>query len=318
MEKESAERQAIYRMPEVANFLMELVKSEGEIEAQSDIDYGYRYITVERAFGKSPIEAKEFLKQLANVGILSEKLMDMIVHCPACGNANISTNYLCPFCGSPRVLRNALIEHIPCGYMDNLNVFKREDNLICPKCKAPLSKDNYRSAGQWYECQNCKKRVETPRVGHVCRGCGERFSFDDAKYVEVYRYALSQTAVKEINNGALFSAYAKSYLKNANKDIDFQEYVTGESGIRQEFDVLLKSKEGNYVAIDHVFSMAPINQTEIMTEYGKAFDSKVKLYIVTSQVTDEAAKLAKNLGLTLIVGGLADSLALLNEALVSP
>ena len=314
MEKQTAERQTFYRNPQVAAFLMELLKGGGEIQAQADTEHGYRYTAIETAFGKSSSEAKDLLKTLASAGILSEKLSDMIIHCPACGNANISTNYVCPFCGSPRVLRNALVEHIACGYIDTLNVFRAQDNLVCPKCKAPLNKDSYRSAGRWYECQSCKKRIETPRVGHICRGCGERFSFDDANYVEVYHYALSEIAVAEINNGALFLSYAKSYLKNANA-FEFQEAITGESGISHEFDLVLKTNDENYIAIDHLFSMQPISQAEILSEYGKAFDSKVKLYIVASQVTDEAAKLAKNLGVTLIVGGLSESLRLLNEAL---
>ncbi len=315
MEKESNERQTIYKDPEIANLLVDILKKGADLEAQSDITYGYRYPDIEKSMGKTPQETIEFLKKLSHVGILSEKLSNMIIHCPSCNNANISTHYTCPFCNSPRVNRNALIEHITCGYIDNLSAFRTQGNLVCPKCKAPLTKDSYRSAGKWYECLDCKKRIETPRVSHTCRACNERFTFDEANYNEVYKYSLSEAATTEIRNGALFSSYARSYFSKHSGNQVFIDHLKGESGIQHRFDVVLQSKEGKYVAIDHLFSMEPIGQEDILKEYGKAFDAKVQLYIVTSKITDDAAKLAKNLGLHVIVGELSDSLTLLNETL---
>ena len=317
MQKEVAERQVVYRDPEVANFLVDLLKSGGEIGAQSDVVHGYRYLKVETAMGKKTAEAKDFLKKLVSIGILLEKLSDMVICCPSCNSADLSTNYVCPSCGSPRILRNALIEHLVCGYIDNLTTFRVGNDLFCPKCKLQFGRNDYRSAGKWYECASCAKRIETPQVLHICRGCGEKFTFDDAQYVEVYKYTLSETAVGEIKGGALFSSLAESFFKDLKYEVKIPGYLNGASGVQYEFDVLLRSNDGEYIAVDHPFSMEPINRAEVMREYGKAFDAKVKLYIVASLLNEDAAKLAKNLGLTIIVGDLLESLSKVAETLES-
>ncbi len=317
LQKEEVERQTIYRNPLVANFLMDMLKNGKEIEPKSDTAQGYRYLNVEESIGKNTFEAKDLLKKLASAQILSEKLSDMMIYCPSCNSADISTNYVCPFCSSPRVIRNALIEHIACGYIDNMAVFRADGDLFCPKCKARVGKDDYRSAGKWYECGYCKKKIENPIIGHTCRGCHQKFTLDDAKYIEVYTYALSDTAKAEIKGGALFSSLAKSYFENANDNSSVPKTLKGESGVEHQFDILFRSKKGKNIAIDYLFSMAPINQAEIMAEYGKAFDAKVELFIMASQITEDAAKIAKNLGIKVILGDLQEALKQINNELKS-
>jgi predicted RNA-binding Zn-ribbon protein involved in translation (DUF1610 family) len=306
MQKEESERQTLYKDPAVANLLMDLLKSKKGIDPTNDSTQGYRYINVEKVTNKSVQDTKALLKKLGAVGVLSEKVADMVMYCPSCSSADISTNYTCPYCGSPQIIRNALIEHMACGYIDNMATFRREGDLLCPKCSTKIGKDDYRSAGKWYECGQCKRKIENPRINHTCRACNSKFSFDDAKYIEVYQYALSDLAKNEIKSGALFSSIVKSYfLDNIN---EVPEYVTGGSGTKYQFDVLLKSKDEKIIAIDHVFSLTPLDQSDIMREYGKAFDTQTELYIVASKINEDAAKLAKNIGIKVFVGDLTESL----------
>ncbi len=318
----NSKRQSFYRDPKIANFLLNLLKTGEEIKAQIDAVYGYRYPQVESAMDMKPNEAKDFLKKLVEAEILFEEFSEMLICCPSCGGANISTSYICPFCGSPRIMRDALIEHMVCGFIGKMSAFRSNDELICPKCKATLSKNGYRSVGKWYECMDCGRRIEVPQVIHTCRNCGEKFTFDDAKYVEVYKYSLSDIAKTEIRSGAIFSAIARDFFKNSkNKNIEeitIPAVLKGESGANHSFDVLIKlkkSRRGKYVAVDYLFSTDPIDQTDIAGEYAKALDTKVNLYIVAPKITDEAKNLAKKLGLTVIIEELPESLNALNKHL---
>lgn len=315
---DASERYAMYKNPDIAHFLTELLKLGKEIQPKYDLTYGYRYPEVEEAVGKDPVETGELLRKLAGVGILKEKLFDMAIYCPSCNGVNISTKYNCPFCGSIQIVRNALIEHITCGYIDNVTNFRIDRNFICPRCKAQLGKEDYRNAGSWYECPACGKRIETPKVSHVCRGCGEKFTFDGSKYVEVYSYSVSEVAVDEIKGGAFFTSIAKSFFADLKYDIEVPGKILGESGIQNEFDVLLKKENGAIIAIDALLSNEPISQIQIIREYGKTFDVKAEVYIVASpSLSEDAKKLAKAYGLNIIEGDPSKALSTLKEMLLS-
>ncbi len=315
MENDESNRQSLYKDPAVANLLMELLKSKKKVEHANDSKQGYRYLDVEAVTGKDAFESKAILKKLNAAGILEEKVTDMVMYCPSCNSADVATNYLCPYCSSAQIIRNALIEHMTCGYIGTISVFKQEGDLICPKCKTKLDKDDYRSAGRWYECANCRRKIESPKINHVCRSCSARFSFDDAKYSEVYQYVLSDVAKNEIKSGALFSSVIKNYIKTTG-NAETPNLLTGESGAKYQFDAILKSKEpGKFITIDYIFSSAPITQADIMKEYGKAFDTKTDLYVVAAKITEDAAKLARNIGVKTIVGDLSESLSQLATTL---
>jgi hypothetical protein len=316
LSQEDAEaRYAVYKEPEVAQFLAASLQRGGEIKPEYDPAYGYRYPEVEESIGRSPSETMEFLGRLAGLGVLERKVVGMVLRCPSCDSANVSTNYVCSFCGSPRIIRNALIEHITCGHTDNITSFRVDGDLICPKCKAHLRKGDYRNAGSWYECSQCGKPVETPRTIHICRQCNETFVFDDAKYVEVYAYSLGPEVVTDIKEGALFSSLLKPFLAGLKGNLRVPGRVAGKSGVIHEFDALLEMGGGKIIAIDALISKQPVSPTAIIGEYGKILDAKVEAYIVASpSLSEDAKKLAVTYGLKMIVGDPLGVLGKLKEA----
>lgn len=313
---DAAERYSVYKDPLVAQFLAGLFEGGGEVRPRFDLAYGYRYPEVEEALGRDPVWVRDFLKRLSDLGVLDRELFDMSIRCPSCNSANVSTNYVCPICSSMRIERNMLIEHIACGYIDNVTMFRVDSELVCPRCKAALGKDDYRSAGSWYRCLDCGERIENPMVIHKCRDCGDKFTFDDAKYIEVYSYRLSDAAVMDIRNGALFSPLAKKFFSDLGFDVEVPGRLAGESGIQHRFDILLRLDGDRIIAIDTLFSHEPVDQEGIVKEYGKIFDTKVEAYIVVNpSLNEEARKLAKTYGLNVIEGNPYGSLDKLKEIL---
>jgi len=311
------ERCRVYRDPRVAQFLATLSETGEEIRPKYDLNHGYIYPEVELLTGRNPRESGELLETLSNLRILEKKLFDMAIYCPSCGSTNVSTNYVCPFCSSPRLAKNALIQHIACGFIDSLRSYEVNGSLVCPRCKAKLQKDNYKSAGTWYECISCGKHIEVPRVIHICRESRDRFTFDEARYVDVYSYALSKIAVDEIKNGVLFSHIAERFFTDLDAEVEIPGKLVGGSGIEHEFDILLKRNNGKSVAISVVISDKQIGQDRIMSEYSKMLDTKAEVYIVVCpSLTDDARRVAELFKIFIVEGKPLEAFGRLRTMLV--
>jgi len=295
MESEDEKRHALYKDPDVERFLTEFSKRDGAIEPEFDLTHGYRYPEVEKVVGKDPEATKEFLEKLAHANILEREVYDTIISCPNCHSPNASTQYICPFCDSPKITKNAVIEHIACGYIDNLTAFKADGNLVCPKCGSLLTPGSYRSAGTWYECLSCGKRIETLRVLHLCRSCKNKFSFDSATYDEAYAYSLSKTVKKEAGREIILFSSVKDLLKNLECNVQIPGRLKGESGIEHEFDIVAIDKQTRSIAIDVILSDKSVSKADVVREYAKFFDVKAEAYLmIIPQLDKEAGKLANS------------------------
>ena len=288
----SSERQALYKVTEVERFLSSLITGDSVIEPVFDLEFGYRYPTAEKAMNKEPDEAKKLLETIAEAGILDRKLYTMELKCPNCGSSNVSTNYICPFCGSIDIAKNALIEHISCGYIDVLTNFEKNGTLVCPKCHNKLEANKYRSVGNWYACENCGKRIEHPLPSHSCRRCDASFTLDDTKYNKVYSYTLASIAREEISRGIFLIDSIKDNLTKLGYTVKTPFVSKGNSGVEHTFDLSLENNAQN-VFIDILTSDKPVPQVEIIKEYVKMLDVKVDLYIIViPKLDDEARRLA--------------------------
>ncbi len=299
-QNDSNERYAAYKDPDIAQFLIKLNNIGGEVTPKYDETHGYRYPRAEELTGKNPKQVNTFLKKLSDLGLLNAKILDMALFCPDCNSANVSTRYICPHCGSFKIERNAIIEHLTCGYIDNLKNFVTEDELICPKCKKTLKRNETRSAGRWYECLDCKKKIENLQTLHKCRLCGAQFDFNESKYLAVASYLLSDEANKEISHGVLFSHLMQKFFTDQNYEAQVPGKIVGASGVQQEFDVLVKTKNNTYVAIDSLLSGLPVSEQQLQREYGKIFDAKIETYIIAQSIAEEARHLIKKYRLNVV------------------
>ncbi len=296
-------RLAAYKDPEIARFLIKLIELSGKLTPEYNADQKYVYSEAEKFLSKNSAETVNFLEDLSGLKLLDKQVFDMTLNCPSCSGANISTKYICPHCGSFQIIRNALIEHLVCGYINNLPKFIVNNELVCPKCKGPVNSKNSRSAGRWYDCASCGKRIENLQTMHHCRQCGEKFDFDQSKYLEAYTYTISKVAKDEINSGVLFSAMIERVFTDIGYSVQLHGKIVGTSGIEQQFDVIIKTKTGELIAIDNLLSNVPVDQQLIIKEYGKIFDAKTKTYIIANSLTEDAKKLAKSYNLEIIETG---------------
>jgi len=238
--------------------------------------YGYRYPVIEAIIG-DPTATEEFLTHLHQLGILNREVFDKMINCPSCGTANVSIRYCCPYCKSFNIKKSALIEHIPCGYIDAEDRFKKEDKLFCPRCRVELNKPdvNYRRAGIWCSCNDCGKSFDIPVPSHFCRVCSKGFTFEDAVYRDVYSYSLNKEVMKEAGMGYIMVAPIREFLQSRGFTVESPSFLKGKSGASHMFDVAATQGDiaRNLIVIDLATSTnEPVSEQSIIAMFAKVYD----------------------------------------------
>jgi transcription elongation factor Elf1 len=239
MSKEKVRRTEIFKDRLVQILLGKFLSGDiSKLEPVYAADTGYTYPIVEKIVG-DPKAVNDFLKQLADVGILKKELYDRTLYCPRCGSAKISVRYNCPYCKSFDVEKSSLIEHVQCGYIDTEGHFHSGEKLICPRCHKELTKPDvdYRKAGIWCVCNSCSKSFDIPVPSHFCRDCQFTFTFEDASYKDVYRYTLSSEAGKEASLGWVMVNPIRQFLESNGYKVETPGILKGKSGAGHLFDV---------------------------------------------------------------------------------
>jgi len=271
-----------------------------------DPAYGYRYPAVESIIG-DPLATEEFLTHLYELGILKRQTSDKIILCPSCNSANVSIRYCCPYCKSFNIKKSALIEHIPCGYIDTEDRFKKEDKLVCPRCHSELNKPevNFRRAGIWCSCNDCNKSFDIPVPSHFCRVCSKGFTFEDAVYRDVYSYSLNAEIMKEAGMGYILVAPIREFFQSRGFTVESPGVLKGKSGASHMFDIAASRGDitRNVIVIDLATSVnEPVSEQSIIAMFAKVYDvapDKACL-IAIPQMSESGRKLAELYNIQLI------------------
>jgi len=246
------------------------------IDPVFDYKHGYRYPVVEAIVGP-PSDVEVFLKQLFKEGILERELYDKAIHCPNCKSANVSVRYRCPYCESFNIQKSALIEHVPCGYIDTEERFQTDDKLVCPRCNKKLTKvdKDYRKAGVWCNCNECSKSFDIPTTSHFCRNCQKDFMFEDAICKDAHSYKLSSQAMNEVSLGWVLFAPIKEFLQTRGYKVESPGHLKGASGASHVFDITASREmtPRNVIVFDLAASSDDVvTEQPIIAMFAKIYD----------------------------------------------
>ncbi len=272
-----AERAEVFRDHRSQLVLSKFLSGElDKLDPIYDPAYGYRYPPVEAIIGE-PAATEQFLKNLYDIGILKRQTFDKLIYCPNCNSANVSIHYSCPYCKSFNIKKSALIEHIPCGYIDTEDRFRKENKLICPRCHSELNKPdvNYRRAGIWCSCNECNKSFDIPVPSHFCRACSKNFTFDDANYRDVYSYTLNSDIMKEAGVGFILVAPIREFLQSRGFNVESPSFQKGKSGASHMFDIAATHGDitRNIIVIDLATSAEEyVSEQSIIAMFAKVYD----------------------------------------------
>ncbi|MEM4703472.1 MAG: hypothetical protein QXJ02_00155 [Candidatus Bathyarchaeia archaeon] len=294
------ERQELYKGRDTQTLISKFLNGEiKELNPVFDPKLGYRYPEVEAIVGDSQM-ADDFLNKLYSAGILRRKLYDKVIYCPQCNTANVSVRYCCPYCKSFDIRKSSLIEHVKCGYMDVEENFAAGAKLSCPKCHDELRKldVDYRKAGVWCTCNDCKRSFDIPVSSHFCRDCKENFSFEEIRIENVYSYTLSEEARGEAKIGWIVIAPIKEFFEEQGFEVESPAYLKGKSGANHLFDIVASKGEvtRKITVVDVTASSEPVvSEQPVIALFAKIFDvSPHKAYlIVIPQLSENGKKMAE-------------------------
>ncbi len=265
------------------------------LEPTYNPETGYHYPQVEAILG-DPSKVDAFLNKLYEEKILERKLADKVMFCPKCNSASISFRYCCPFCKSFDIHKSSLIEHVKCGYLDLEENFRKGGVLVCPKCHEQLNKIDvdYRKAGIWCACRECKKSFDVPVPEHYCTSCHAISNFEQAIIKDVYSYSLGKD-VKEKMSSSMFliAPIQKLFLEQGNK-VESPAFLLGKSGAKHFFDIAAY-KEGHAKRPIVVDLAQPaeglVSEQPVIALFAKIFDvSPEKAFLVAIPKLNENAK----------------------------
>jgi transcription elongation factor Elf1 len=200
-----------------------------------------------------------------------------------------------------------LVEHLQCGYIDTEDHFTKGDKLICPRCGKELVKPDvdYRKAGIWCTCNDCKKSFDIPVPSHFCRHCHKNFTFEDAVYENVYSYTLTEEARQEASRGWILVAPIKEFLENRGFEVETPGFLRGKSGASHMFDITAfrPSAAKDVTVIDLATSTEDaVSEQPVIAMFAKIYDvapNKACL-IAIPKIIENGKKMAKLYNITLI------------------
>ena len=292
------------------------------IEPVYDSKAGYFYPAIEAIVGVSS-DVELFLNKLSEEKILVKKLYDKIIYCPYCGSKALSFRYCCPFCKSFNIQKSSLIEHVRCGYMDLEDNFRKTGKFACPKCRDELKHVNvdYRKAGVWCACEDCKKSFDIPVAEHYCMSCHKTSNFEEAVIKDVYSYTLSDKIKEAISSNAFIVSPIIEVLSKAGYIVESPALLKGKSGAQHSFDlVAFKEVSQNKIIVLDISTAKDgvVSEQPVIGLFAKIFDISPDkgFLVVIPKLNDNARKMADLYNIQIIEAkNQAEALTLLESKL---
>jgi predicted RNA-binding Zn-ribbon protein involved in translation (DUF1610 family) len=191
------------------------------------------------------------LESLVRQGVLKETATTRILTCPSCNSPEVHSKFTCPRCGAEEVGHTQLLEHKECGYIGARRDFLKNEKTVCPRCGTILSKEgaDYRSIGNFYQCEKCSNRFDKPEVIHFCLNCGKVSTFEDAKYIKVSSYRVNDAVLSELTSEFPLLENLSVFLENKGFHVRLHDTLSGVSGTQSHFD-LIAEKEDIRIVMD--------------------------------------------------------------------
>jgi len=242
----------------------------------------------------------EVIKDLEDEGYVIKEVYDRIIKCPNCGSLAVRSRYHCPTCNSFNLEKSRIIQHTICGYTSSEREFKKNEKMICPRCGGELTKENvdYVILGWSYECIDCGKRTAYPIIKHKCLSCGYEFTSRESIYEPIHMYRLSEKGLESLETGSLIADVIKSIFEGEGYTVEIGGVVSGTSGLKHKFSVVVKSEKG-IVGID-IHSGEELTTPEMVSFITKTYDAGIPHILFCHRAGEDVKESSKTYGAIVI------------------
>jgi predicted RNA-binding Zn-ribbon protein involved in translation (DUF1610 family) len=308
-DKIELERREAYTEPLTRDILRTFLYYETELVplySGGSYDYELPEAAHERFNNSVP---KEHLLNLTRLDILTKKFYATVAACPKCDSIKLTMHNRCPKCKSHDIEKTSLTEHILCGYIDQRNQYI---NDRCPKCGEILSEKETRDMGRWYICKACNDKFETPELDITCHNCGKSFSVKEGHILEVPKFALNPSRIKEIRQNVASLEDIKRLLTKLGFEVKMPGLAIGEkSGINHHFSLIATrfiDQKQIMIALDHAISETEVQQSPLILYIYKTSEIKVDIpiFVAMPKLNDTAKKIAQGHQILIVEGSTED------------
>ncbi len=303
------ERREAYTEPQTQKLLRYLLENgnDQEIIPTYNPAFGFTYDIVTKIFEEriAPQKTREFLDRLTRLDILNRKFYDAVSTCPNCMSTSVTLHYRCQKCRSHHINKTSLTEHIPCGYIAERD---RYIQSRCPRCGNYLLENEFRDMGRWYICRDCGEKFEDADIDVICRKCGKVFTVEEAKTMEIPKYALNPNRKKETRQNVASLESISKLLTDMGFKTEMPGITTGEkSGMQHHFSLIARKQNEaaqEMITIDHAVGEVEVQASPLILYIYKISEVKVDLpiFVAIPKLNDTAKKIAQGHNILLIEG----------------
>lgn len=287
-------RRTLYTSYGVKMLLRYMLKQEHELVPEYDQNVGFRYPQAEQFIVGPVTETLYLIRKLYEAGILLKKYRDKAVACPSCLSPAVSVRYLCVSCSSSNLEKHRSWQHLKCGFTDSEELFMRDGERICPKCTKPVPKLDLKEVGPTFHCKACGESFEKPTWMHHCKKCKFNFTLNEASFIDVYSYVLSEQTRHELELGEISIIPVSDIFRKCGFQVSTPGYLKGKSGATHTFDILgrgMFTAQEKIVVLDLAYSIDSVDVSPVSTLMGKLVDTDAGLGILVAiPALDQTAK----------------------------
>lgn len=276
------------------------------IEPKVEFRDGVRYPVFNNAAGSAK-DARESFLLLHEAGILSSEVVDNIAVCPHCQSHRLMIRSQCPSCGSSRLIRGRMIEHLACGHIDFEDKFRGEEGLLCPNCRKSLGQlgVDYRVFSSLYRCLSCGSAFSDPKVEYLCSS-GHVFGENDLVVYSVMAFKVNPEKRVLIERLTFDIEAILKPIRDAGFSVKSPITLYGRSGVKHDFSFAVwYSDDAPPIIVGSLYlSDKAASAADVLALWAKATDVGVqhKVMVTPSGIDEGGRGLAEAYDIKVVEG----------------
>jgi len=232
--------------------------------------------------------------------ILEKKHFQRLLICPKHKNFSITLHSCCMKCDAQNISKKYLIEHKPCGNIEEFETNQIHTQNTCSRCKKPITftKKDCKTHGMWFYCYSCEEKFDKPKTELYCREGSHLLKIDDTLSKDIYSYVHKHFT--DPTSKIMLSVKNKissHYTSETNVS------VLGKSGIKHVIDIICvinNKKHGIFLK----YSDEEITESEFHSIFLKVLDvpDLIPIIILIPSVNEEVQTLIRSHNIVAIIG----------------
>ena len=157
-------------------------------------------------------------------------------------------------------------------------------------------------------CKVCNDKFENPELDVICHICNKSFALKEAQILEVPKFALNPSRIKEIRQNVASREDIRRLLANLGFAITMPGLTIGEkSGIEHHFSLIATryiDQKQIMIALDHAVSEIEVQTSPLILYIYKTSEVKVDIpiFVAMPKLNDTAKRIAQGHQILLVEG----------------